>query len=262
MTDLIKNWLLDPAALVFFISGFVIVLLVVLGRGRRGHVRWLPVLLLGFVWLTVCLVIGAPSVVNPLLTKLEDRYPASIECDAGSHLVMLGGGVDSRVTFADEFERMSQSTLARASAAARIAQAEPSLVMIASGGALRTISEADVIGNYWNVLGISNDRILREANSSTTRDNAVEVAALLETQSVVGQLRLVTSALHMPRALNTFRKVLEPKGIDVCPVSVNREALPDIPLWASVPQTTAVVKFNKWLHEIVALAAYKARGWI
>ncbi len=262
MTELIKNWLLDPAALIFFSSGFVIVSLVLFGRSRRGHVRWYPVLLLGLVWLTVSLVSGAPTIVNPLLTVLEERYPASIECEPGTHLVMLGGGVDSRVTSADEFERMSQSTLARASAAARIALAEPSLILIASGGALRTISEADVIGNYWNVLGVDNDRILREADSSNTRENAVKVAALLDTERVEGQLRLVTSALHMPRALNVFRKVLEPKGIDVCPVSVNREALPNIPLWASVPQTTAVVKFNKWLHELVALAAYKAQGWI
>lgn len=266
MAELLKNWLLDPAALVFFTSGLAIVLLLFFGRSRgrrgRGRIRWLPVLFFGGIWLLVCLVTGAPSIVNPLLTVLEEQYPASTQCESGSHLVALGGGVDSRVKTADEFERMSTSTLARTSAALRIGLAEPKLVLISSGGALKTVSEADLMGNYWNALGIDNTRVLREANASNTRENALKVAELLESQAVEGDVRLVTSALHMPRALNAFRAVLEPKGFTVCPVSVNQEALPNIPLWASVPQTTAVVKFNKWLHEIVALAAYKAKGWI
>lgn len=262
MVELLKNWILDPAALVFFVSGLAIALAFFSGSSKRGRSRWRSVLLIGFPWLAVCLVSGAPSIVNPLLTELEERYPVSIACEQGSHLVMLGGGVDSRITSANEFERMSQSTLARASAALRIGLAEPGLTMIASGGALRKVSEADVVGNYWNALGIDNRRILREADSGNTRENAIKVATLLESHDVAGQVRLVTSALHMPRALNTFRTVFESKGMQVCPVSTHREAIPDIPIWASVPQTTSVVKFNKWLHEVVALGAYKAKGWI
>lgn len=213
-------------------------------------------------WLALFLVCSAPSIVNPLLTTLEDQYPGSISCDVGSHLVMLGGGVDSRVKSVIEFERMSKSTMSRAAATARIAEAEPQLRIIAAGGALKQITEADVIANYWIALGIDNERIIREGRSANTRENAINVATLLATESIEGPVRLVTSAMHMPRALLTFRSVLGEQGIELCPVSVDREALIDMPLWAWVPQTTALVKFDKWLHEIAALAIYRMRGWL
>lgn len=213
-------------------------------------------------WLTVFLVCSAPSIVNPLLTTLEDQYPDTLICGPGSHLIMLGGGVDSRVRSPSEFERMSRSTMARATATSRIAINEPALRLVVAGGALKNITEADVIASYWVALGIDDERIIREGRSSNTRENAVNVAALLSAETVQGPVRLVTSAMHMPRALHAFRRVLGEQGVDVCPVSVGREALMDMPLWSWLPQTTALVKFDKWLHEIAALAMYRLRGWI
>lgn len=264
MSDLVKDWLLDPTALLFLTSLLLIVLLI---RGRRGLERnysasshW-PLLSL-VAWLAIFLVCSAPSIVNPLLTTLEDRYPESISCGTGSHLVVLGGGVDSTAQSATEFEHMSSSTMARASASARIAIAEPTLRLLAAGGALRNIAEADVIAAYWIALGIDEGRIIREQRSSSTRENALYVSELLSEETVEGPVRLVTSAMHMPRALNAFRAVLASQSVEVCPVSVDRESLSNVPLWASMPQTTALVKFDKWLHEVVALAIYRLRGWV
>ncbi len=262
MAYLIQYLLLDPIALIFLTS---LATIAVLFR-RRGRSLWRSILnwrfALVLLWLALFLTCSAPSIVNPLLTTLEDQYADSISCEAGSHLVMLGGGVDSRVRSDMEFERMSSSTMARASATARIAAAEPQLRIVAAGGALQEITEADVIANYWIALGIENDRILREGWSTNTRENAVSVARLLETESVEGPVRLVTSAMHMPRALMTFRIELNRRGLEVCPVSVDRQALINMPLGAWIPQTTALVKFSKWLHEIAALAVYRLRGWL
>ncbi len=262
MADLLRDWLVDPIAMLFLAS--LVIFVVLLRRrtrfARRRASRW-PVLLF-FAWLALFMVSSAPSIVNPLLTSLEDQYPDSIVCDSGSHLVMLGGGVDSRARSAGEFERMSRSTMARASATARIAKAEPTLRLLAVGGALKQVTEADMVAAYWITQGINDRRIIREQRSSSTRENAVYVSELLAEETLQGPLRLVTSAMHMPRALNSFRTVLDDQGIEICPVSVDREALRNIPLWASMPQTTALVKFDKWLHEIVALAIYRLRGWI
>ena len=263
MADLVRDWLLDPAALLFLAS---LVIIVVLARRRKKHLArsgsaYWPALLI-FVWLLVFLAFSAPGVVNPLLTTLEEQYPDSIACEMGSHLVMLGGGVDSRAQSANEFERMSGSTMARASATARIAHAEPALRLLAAGGALKNVAEADMIASYWISQGIEAGRIIREERSLSTRENALYVAELLSDETLQGPVRLVTSALHMPRALNAFRTVLGSQGIEVCPVSVDREALSSIPLWALMPQTTALVKFDKWLHEVVALAIYRLRGWL
>jgi len=139
---------------------------------------------------------------------------------------------------------------------------EPSLRLIAAGGVLRKASEAAVMANYLIAMGIDPQRIIKEAESRTTRENAENVALLLADQQVQSPVWLVTSALHMPRAVATFRQLLEPMGMHVCPVSVDKLALSNVPWWALIPQTTVIVKFDKWLHEILALGFYRLRGWI
>jgi len=262
VANIIQSWLLDPVLLVFLSSLVTIFLLFNRRRhvGRRARSRWKIPLVLG--WLFIFGVSTIPGVVNPLLTTLEDQYPASIACEAGSHLVMLGGGVDSRVQSVVEFERMSASTLSRATAAARIASGEPRLRLMVAGGAPGQIAEADVIASYWIALGIEDSRIVRERRSSNTHENALNLVPLITVEPIEGPVRLVTSALHMPRALRVFRKVFAEQGIEFCPVSVGREALNRMPAWAWMPQTSSLVKFDKWLHEIAALAVYRLRGWI
>lgn len=262
MADLIRDWLLDPAALLFLLSLMTIIVCVKAQHqwGAFTFARWKYVFI--FLWLAFFMLCSAPVLVNPLLATLEDQYPASSECEAGSHLVVLGGGVDSRIQSDIEFEHMSQSTISRATAAVRIAADEPQLRIVIAGGALIDISEADVIARYMIALGTSQSRILRDGLSRNTRENALNVASLLASETLEGQVRLVTSALHMPRALRTFHKVLNQQGIAICPISVGREALIDVPVWAWMPQTSALAKFDKLLHEIAALAIYRLRGWI
>ena len=264
MADLVRDWALDPAAILFMASLVFILMLIRrcarLAQHQPSTHRW-PVVVFA-LWLMLFFVSSAPSVVNPLIKTLEGQYPADISCAMGSHLVMLGGGVDSRARSANEFEHMSGSTMARASATARMAKAEPELRLLAAGGALRHVTEADMVANYWITQGIDDSRIIRETRSSSTRDNALKVAQLLSTESVEGPVRLVTSAMHMPRAMQVFRNVLGKQGIEVCPVSVDREALNKVPLWALMPQTTTLAKFDRWLHEVLALGIYRIRGWI
>ncbi|MFK8081549.1 MAG: YdcF family protein [Granulosicoccus sp.] len=262
MTELIQNWFLDPVALLFLLS--LVTILVLIYRRQRLKGPGVPVryALIVITWSAFFFLFASPNVVHPLLLSVENQYPETLSCEQGSHLVMLGGGVDSRAQSPLEFERMSDSTLSRATAAARIAQSEPQLRIIAAGGAVKHITEADIVASYWVALGIDNVRILRERQSLNTRENAVNVAALLATESIENPVRLITSALHMPRALRTFRKVLDDQGVAVCPVSVDREGQLQTPWWAWMPQTTTIWKFDKLLHEVIALGVYRWRGWI
>lgn len=262
MADLIQDWLLDPVALLFLLSALTVFLLI-RRRSRslniaRPSFLWTITLL----WLIFYLVCTSPVIVNPLLSTMENRYPSQNACEQGSHVVVLAGGVDSRVSNVGEFERMSVATLSRATQGARFALAEPSTRLIVSGGPLKTVAEADVIASYWIALGISDERIVRENQSANTRENSVNVAQILTLESVKGPVRLVTSALHMTRAMLSFEKALQSTGVELCPVSVERLAIANLPLWAWIPQTTAIVKFDKWLHEIAALAVYRLNDWI
>ncbi|MFK7855177.1 MAG: YdcF family protein [Granulosicoccus sp.] len=214
------------------------------------------------VWIVVYLLFSAPFVVNPLLAQLEDQYSDTAACATGSHVVLLGGGVDSRLNEPTQFEFMSSSTLARAGAGSRLLKSEPETTVIVAGGALREISEASVIAAYLEAMGVEPARIIQEGRSANTRENAVNVAKLLEGEQLRGQLRLVTSALHMPRALQSFRRVLNEQGVEVCPVAVDFQALKNLPAWSWMPQTTTIVRFDKWLHEVIALSWYRHKGWI
>ena len=261
MAELLKYWLFDPIALLFLASlATLAITLIVASRKGAGIALWQWGMSL--CWVVLFMICAAPSAVNPILTTLEDRYPDADSCQIGSHLIVLGGGVDSRVQSASEFERMSLATLARASTTARILEQEPSIRALVAGGAVRSVSEADVIAEYLVALGVDNDRIIREPLSKSTRENALEARKLLAQETIEGPVMLVTSAMHMPRALASFRQVFIDDDVSFCPVSVDRQAFRVMPRKAWLPQTSALLKFDKWLHEIAAISAYKLKGWM
>lgn len=269
MTDLVQAWLMDPLALLFLLSVALGVYLIARRTARHRNashrrrsvaIGWILLL----VWVTVFLVSSAPVVVNPLIAVFEDPWIETTECEPGSHLILLGGGVDSRVQSVDEFGRMSGATLTRATEAARWLRERPDTRIVVAGGAIGDIAEADVMSAYLQRMGVSADRIIPEAESGSTRENALHVLTLLEQQSVSGAVGLVTSAMHMPRAILSFRHAFSEFGSDVslCPMSVDIQALRDVPWYALMPQTTAIVRFERLLHEAVALLVYRLKGWL
>jgi len=281
MFGLLRDWLLDPAALLFLSS---VVLGLWLFRGVRirarhkaykeaggklsdqkkpgfGSSRVWSVLAI-VLWLGFYALCTSPVAVNALIAMQEQPYATMGECSAGSHLILLGGGVDSRVQSAQDFYRMQPATFVRASLASTIAQAEPELRIIVAGGALRDVAEADVIGGYLGSLGLSEPRLILESNSANTRENAVNVSRILANEEVTGPVRLVTSALHMHRALKTFERVFDDTDLVLCPVATDVKGLLNPAAYAWMPQTTTLVKFDLLLHEVVALVVYRLRGWM
>jgi len=271
MTGLLRDWLLDPVALLFLLSlllGLILIMGTWAASNSRSRVRsrrrlsagvWSGVI--GF-WIAAFLFCAAPFVVNPLLALMEEPFADAAECPVGSHFVLLGGGVDSRLSEPGQFEFMSNATIARATAAARLGMAEPDSTIIVAGGALRQIPEAAVISAYLNLLGIERRRIIQEGRSANTRENALNVVQLLADEELHGPIRLVTSAMHMPRALQSFRQALNGAAIEVCPVAVDFQALQGLPPWSWMPQTSTIVRFDQWFHEVIALMWYRYKGWI
>ena len=259
---IVVDWFLDPLALLFLSSLAFGTAGVAAGpgrdrRGRRARAR--RAVALAF-WTGGFLVASAPAIVNPLVAALEGRHPAGTECPSGTPVIVLGGGVDSRVRDAEEYERMRPATLARTAAAERIARDEPGVTLVLSGGGLggdaSRVPEAAVMARLLESRGADPGTLVTETGSGDTAGNAREVARLLAARGASGEARLVTSALHMARALATFRTA----GVDVCPVPVAPIAIEDVPPWALMPQTTALVKFDRLLHELLALVAYRLRG--
>lgn len=251
MNSLIRAWVIDPIGLIFLLS----LLLLLLLAYRRFSGR---LVLGGLIWIAALGFVSAPRLVNPMLLHYENQYQELPACLAARPIVLLGGGVDSRVRHAAQVEYMSHSTFVRATAAIRLASTYTDSPVLVAGGAVVQIAEADVIGHYLRTAGLAAKRIYEEGESRNTFENARNIRQLIDDREFDEHINLVTSALHMKRAKAAFEK----QGLEVCAVAVDRHGIENVPNFAWWPQTSALQKFNLLLHEQLALILYKVKGRI
>jgi len=178
--------------------GFALVLSI-LAAGILGISAGLARLFL-FVAIIVLWGASTPFFADYLGLTLEGQYPP--------------GAVPPRITvdLSDAADRVLH--------AARLYRAGKAQVVLISGGAIpwlgSDIPEAGSIQTLleeWGVPGVS---IIAEAASRNTYENAVLTKPVLAEHGVQ-QVLLVTSALHMPRALATFKSA----GIDAVPAATD-----------------------------------------
>lgn len=258
--------LVDPLAIVFILVVLVLVLSLVT-RGGAGI--WGLRVLSGAV-VAGFLISAAPSVVNPLLELQENHTPASQDCRApDAPLVVLSGGVSSRVESADDLSRVYEATFVRMVEAIDLINERPGNypVYLLGGSQRNGVAEADVMQTFFIQSGIDPARLELERESANTAASALRLASLLgvpdaETGTGTHQnpprIRLLTSALHMTRSAAVFRSA----GFDVCPIPVGAKAIPDVSWWRLLPQTTALRKFDELLHEWIGLAYYRLQGYL
>jgi uncharacterized SAM-binding protein YcdF (DUF218 family) len=110
--------------------------------------------------------------------------------------------------------------------------------------------------------GIPAESVLMEHDGRNTHEQAVSVKRLLGDEALGESVLIVSSPVHMRRALMSFRKVgferlstapARPEGVeaDLGPGTGVRYAF-----WANLERNVQVVR------ELVALAYYKLRGWV
>jgi uncharacterized SAM-binding protein YcdF (DUF218 family) len=113
------------------------------------------------------------------------------------------------------------------------------------------------------VMGVPKSAIIQEPDSANTYENAVDVKAILGARHI-GRILLVTSAMHMPRALALFRQ----QGIDAIAapcafLSVNHHdengAWQDAVL-GLIPNADGLRLTSMAVKELLGLAAYRAAG--
>lgn len=166
-----------------------------------------------------CAIVGILSlqpVADLLLLPLENRYaPLDLEGFAAERsdvIVLLGGGVVPGAPDGEGSATLGASALVRAVHAAELAR-RLGLPVVASGGRVfpdpGAEAEADVAARLLVSLGVRSDRIVAEDQSRTTWENAQRVRDLVKPERVV----LVTTAIHMPRAVACFQEL----GIEVVP---------------------------------------------
>ncbi len=141
-----------------------------------------------------------------MLRPLEQHYPANPNLDDVAGIVVLGGGeVATRSAHWDQpqVNEAGDRYLATISLARRFPGA---FVLFAGGnGSLRDkeLAEADVAEKLFLAAGVSRDRLILEGTSRNTAENARNALALRD-PGTSGTWVLVTSAFHMPRAVEAF----------------------------------------------------------
>ena len=153
-------------------------------------------------------VLSFSPVSERLAFSLEHRFPAYREDGRPINgVIVLGGGLNlassmtqGRLVLGAAGDRLvAMADLARRYPEAKIVFTGGSGYLTGSSG-----SEADLIEQHLTTLGISPNRILFERASRNTYENAVMTKALVQPAPGEHWL-LVTSALHMPRAMGLFR---------------------------------------------------------
>jgi len=210
-------FLLQPSTLIALLIGYGAILI------WTGWARW------GRRFVTIgailLLVAGLSPLGNALILPLEDRFPRANLDDPPppTGFIILGGAEDRLVGTARHVPALNEAA-ERMVEAAILARLYPEAKIAFSGGdagiLYQTGNEAEGAETLLTALGVPQDRLILEAKSRDTYENA---AFLKEELTRLGELGpgqrwlLITSAYHMPRAMGAFRAA----GFDVEPWPVD-----------------------------------------
>lgn len=171
-------------------------------------------------------------------------------------IVLLAGGLDSTPRHDRDFGALTRTSFQRMLDLQQnhILDTHPE-VLISGGNPQAGISESHLMRNLATDLGVNPNRIAIEESSTSTIDNARNVARILRARGQ-NNIILVTSAWHMHRALITFQK----QGLNICPLPVDSLYNPPGELGYFLPQSSAVVKAETALHEFAGMLFYWIHG--
>ena len=137
--------------------------------------------------------------------------------------------------------------------------------ILVSGGTGRIVTEEEPEANKFKkamiMMGVPDSVIMLENETRNTYESAVAVRPMLDSLQVKGRdCLLITSAFHMRRSLECYRKA----GLDIEPFTTDfysnpRSFYPDNLL---IPKLEAFMTWQKLVKEWVGMLAYKVAGYI
>lgn len=131
--------------------------------------------------------------------------------------------------------------------------------ILVSGGSgtvvKRKYREADFLSKELIKAGIASEDILIENESDNTYENAIYSRRMLDSLQIPPPYVLITSALHMPRSIEIFKKA----KIAVVPYPSNYLTIPSAITFDQlfIPKAGVLEAWKKLFKEWVGIAAYK-----
>lgn len=233
----VAEYILSPLGLVFLFLIIGNFLLFIKRYWKFGRYLVLTGLFLLFIF-------SFGPIVNLLFDQLEYRYPPIMAEKAAQFdtIVLLTGGADRNPSLPIS-SQVNRSSIFRLCEAIRLLQLNPRANLLIAGGgpsSLRSdLAESSVIADLATSLGVPRKKIICETDSQNTYENALYVQKYVGTKPFV----LVTSAMHMPRAMSAFRGL----GMKPIPAPTDYRIMRGNPLDLK-PQSDS---FNSWVRNWV-----------
>jgi uncharacterized SAM-binding protein YcdF (DUF218 family) len=228
-----------------------VALLIVFGlaclRWRRYRVggAWLATAML-WLWLS-----STPVFANWLQQGLARPYPLkqASAYPKADVIVVLGGGKLPR-SDVDWSEDDANTQATRVGFGLQLFQDERAGTILLSGG-----DQSQKMARKLQEQGVPSSALETEDTSENTHQNALYTAAILK-RGNMNRILLVTSGIHMPRAMASFAR----QGLTVIPApALDSGVQTTHPWW---PRRAALTLTARCLREYLGMWAYRLRGWV
>ena len=196
-----------------------------------------------------------PAVIT---NKLESQYNVVEKANpAIKWIVVLGGGYNSTsYKGVPANDILSSASLERLVEGVRLYREIPDAKLLLSGGASnkKDLSEAEYLANVAQWFDVPKKDIVLEPDALNTAEEAVAIKKLVQEEPFY----LVTSAVHMPRAMalcayQGLNPTAAPAGITLSRIETEWQKI-------ALPNHTNLTYTSTAWHEILGLAWGKLRG--
>lgn len=217
--------------LILFFVGLIYLLL---SNGKKGKA------FLGLSFLWIFLITYSPFS-NSLAKPLETQYKAYINIDSSIRYVLVLGNGHSTNEKISATSQLSSTALFRLTEGIRIFNKLNYGTLITSGyGGSDSTPHAIKAKQAAIELGIKSENIIPMPNPRDTKEEALAIKELIGQQKFI----LVTSATHMPRAMQIFNSV------GLTPIAAPTDFLVKKDAkYMSIPKGFNLVKSEKSIHE-------------
>jgi uncharacterized SAM-binding protein YcdF (DUF218 family) len=244
------SWLVLPPS-IFIIILFISVFLIKINKKN------LSIVLILFVGISLYLLSIEP-IKDKILYPLEYKYPFpdlnKLKCDA---VITLGGGLYLKSPEENGKASLKAPVVKRLVTTFKIWKKKKRKIVLTGGRPLnkrKYPSEAEIMANFLEDLGVPKRYLILEKNALNTYQNAKNTKEIIKRYKWKN-ICLVTTASHMPRAVAVFNYF----GIKTTPVPTDYKTSIKYNATSYFPQARNFEDSISGIHEYIGLIFYKIR---
>lgn len=195
---------------------------------------------------------------NLLVRYVESRLPAGLDCATAARdwpatvpIVLMSAGFDTDPATDDVYVALSTESWRRLRNAVLMWQEQPGTPLYIAGGGPFATRESTVLARLAQDWGVPASALHVEDQSTSTWESAFAMREMLG-----GRVRVVSSAVHLPRSLVAFRAA----GFEACGQPSDSDYQPPGGPGYFIPQLSGLRKSELALHELLGAWWYDYRA--